>query len=93
VKNQLKDRLGHNAVLMQIPIGLEDKHEGVVDLVSMESVYFDGNDGEKVRIEEIPHELKDQADRSREEMLDAVSMFSDELMEAVRAGLRTELGE
>lgn len=90
VKNQLKDRLGRNAVLMQIPIGLEDKHEGMVDLVSMKAVYFDGNDGEKVRIEDIPPELKDQAARSREEMLDVVSMFSDELMEAVLEGQETE---
>jgi len=90
VKNQLKDRLDRNAVLMQIPIGLEDKHEGVVDLVSMKALYFDGNDGEKVRIEEIPPELKDLADRNREEMLDVVSMFSDELMEAVLEGMETE---
>ncbi len=90
VKNQLKDRLDRNAVLMQIPIGLEDKHEGVVDLVSMKAVYFDGNDGEKVRIEEIPPELKDLADRSREEMMDGVSMFSDELMEAILEERETE---
>jgi elongation factor G len=90
VKEQLKERLGLNAVLMQIPIGLEDKHQGVVDLVSMKAVYFDGSDGEIVRVEEIPTELKDQADRSREEMLDVVSMFSDELMEAVLEGEETE---
>jgi elongation factor G len=90
VKDQLKERLGHNAVLMQIPIGLEDKHLGVVDLVSMKANYFEGTDGENVRIEEIPTELKDQADNNREEMLDAVSMFSDELMEAVLEGKETE---
>ncbi len=90
VKNQLKDRLGHNAVLMQIPIGLEDKLEGVVDLVKMKAVYFDGDDGENVRVEDIPAELKDQANKHREEMLDVVSMFSDELMEAVLEGRETE---
>jgi len=90
VKNQLKDRLGHNAVLMQIPIGLEDKHRGVVDLVTMKAIYFEGKDGEKVHIEEIPPELLDQAAKSREEMLDAVSMFSDELMEAILEGQETE---
>ncbi len=90
VKDQLKERLGHNAVLMQIPIGLEDKLEGVVDLVKMKAVYFDGDDGENVRIEDIPAELKDQAEKSREEMLDVVSMFSDELMEAVLEGRETE---
>jgi elongation factor G len=91
VKDQLKERLGHNAVMMQIPIGLEDKHQGVVDLVSMKAAYFDGTDGEIVRIEDIPTELKDQADKSREEMLDVVSMFSDELMEAVLEGQETEI--
>ena len=90
VKNQLKEKLGYNAVLMQLPIGLEDKHEGVVDLVSMKAVYFDGADGENVRVEEIPSELKEQTDKSREEMLDVVSMFSEELMEAALEGRETE---
>ena len=83
VKEQLIDKLGHNAVLMQIPIGLEDKHEGVVDLVAMKAIYFDGHEGETVRIEDIPEVLKADAEAKHERMLDAVSMFSDELMEAV----------
>ena len=90
VKEQLKERLGHNAVLMQIPIGLEDKHAGVVDLASMKALYFKGEDGENVQVEDIPTEIKDQAEKSREEMLDVVSMFSDELMEAVLEGQETE---
>ena len=45
VKNQLKEKLGHNSVLMQIPLGLEDKHQGVVDLVKMKAVYFEGPEG------------------------------------------------
>ncbi len=83
VKDQLKDRLGHNAVLMQIPIGLEKEHLGVVDLVSMKAIYFEGGNGEIVRMEEIPRHLQEEASKRREEMLDAASMFSDELMEAV----------
>ena len=84
VKQQLIDKLGLNAVLMQIPIGLEDRLEGVVDLVEMKALYFDsGNDGLQVREAEIPEELKAEAETKREEMLDAVSMFSDELMEAM----------
>jgi elongation factor G len=90
VKNQLKERLGHNVVLMQIPVGLEDKHQGVVDLVSRKAIYFDGPDGERIRIEDIPTDLQDQAEKNREEMLDVVSMFSDELMEAVLEGIETE---
>lgn len=90
VRNQLVEKLGHNAVLMQIPIGLEENHQGVVDLVTMKALYFDGEDGERVRVEEIPAELAAEAARKREEMLDAVSMFSDKLMEAVLENRTTE---
>jgi elongation factor G len=83
VTGQLRDKLGHNAVLTQIPIGLENDLEGVVDLVTMKAYYFDGDNGENIREEEIPENLKAQADEYREIMLDAVSMFSDELMEAI----------
>jgi len=89
VKNQLRDKLGHNAVLMQLPIGLEDKHQGVVDLIAREAVYFDGTQGENIRREAIPAELKTEADKARQEMLDAVSMFSDELTEAALEGRET----
>ena len=90
VRDQLDEKLGHNAVLMQIPIGLEDKFEGVVDLVAMKAVYYDGEDGEIIRTTEIPAELQPEAETKREEMLDAVSMFSDELMEAVLEERATE---
>ncbi len=83
VRDQLEEKLRHNAILMQIPIGLEDRHRGVVDLVTMKALYFDGNDGEVVRAEEIPADLRDEAKAKREEMLDAVSLFSDELAEAI----------
>ena len=83
VKDQLVEKLGHNAVMIQIPIGLEDKHEGIVDLVTMKAVYFRGPEGDEIEITEIPDHLKDEAEEKREEMLDAVSMFSDELMEAM----------
>jgi len=90
VRDQLEEKLHHNAVLMQVPIGLEDKHRGVVDLVTMKALYFDGNDGEVVRAEEIPADLIDEAKAKREEMLDAVSMFSDELMKAILEDKVTE---
>ncbi|MCJ7582581.1 MAG: elongation factor G [Candidatus Aminicenantes bacterium] len=90
VRDHLNEKLGHNAVLMQIPIGSEDKFEGLVDLVSMKAVYFDGEGGEIIRITEIPQELQSEAASKREDMLDAVSMFSDELMEAVLEETATE---
>ncbi len=84
VKDQLIEKLGLNAVLMQIPIGLEDKLEGVVDLVEMKAYYFDaGADNLGLRVEEIPAELMDEAKSKREEMLDTISMNSEELMEAM----------
>ncbi len=83
VTGQLRDKLDLNAVMVQLPIGLENDLEGMIDLVTMKAIYFDGDQGENIRIEEIPDNLKDEADEKREELLDAVSMFSDELMEAM----------
>ncbi len=79
----LREKLGHNAVAMQIPIGLEADHGGVVDLVTMKAVHFEGANGEHVVEAEIPAELQNEAEAAREEMLDVVSMFSDELTEAI----------
>jgi elongation factor G len=83
VIDQLKEKLGHNAVAMQISVGLEAKFSGVVDLVGMQAIYFDGENGEDVRISEIPPELMQTALEKREELIDAASMFSDELTEAI----------
>jgi len=82
VVNQLKEKLGHNAIAMQIPIGLEADLRGIVDLVTMQALYFDGDNGEEVRCEGIPVDLVPLALQKREELIDSVSMFSDELMEA-----------
>ncbi|MFP4563084.1 MAG: elongation factor G [Spirochaetia bacterium] len=86
VKDQLVDKLGLNAVMMQLPIGLEDKHEGLVDLVTMKAYYFDGAAGEIVREEDIPVDLQAEAQEKREELIDAASMFSDDLAEAYLDG-------
>jgi elongation factor G len=83
VRDQLEEKLRHNAVLIQIPIGLEDRHRGVIDLVAMRALYFDGRDGESVRVEDIPAELEAEARKRRDELLDAASIFSDELTEAI----------
>jgi elongation factor G len=83
VIDQLKSKLGHNAVAMQLPIGLEADHMGVVDLVAMKAIYFDGDNGENIRIEEIPDDLRDEAETRREELLEAASLFSDDLTEAI----------
>lgn len=86
VRDGIEEKLGHNAVLMQLPIGLEDKLEGVVDLIAMKANYFEGSFGEKVSVEEIPDHLKEQAEEYHEKLIDAAAMFSDELAEAYLEG-------
>ena len=83
VCNQVREKLGLNAHMMELPIGLEDKLEGDVDLVGMKAIYFDGPNGENLRIAEIPANMKADADKYREELLDAASMFDDSLMEEI----------
>jgi len=90
VRDQIADKLGHKSVLMQIPIGLEGAFCGLVDLVAMKALYFDGPEGEIVRIEEIPGELAAEAARGREALLDAASLHSDELTEALLEGGASE---
>jgi len=90
VTAQIREKLGLNAVPVQLPIGLENDLKGVVDLVTMQAIYFEGDNGEIIREEPIPAELQAEADAARETLLDAVSMFSDELMEAVLEGSPTE---
>lgn len=91
VKNQLIEKLGLNALLMQIPIGLEDRLEGVVDLVTMKALYFDaGPNQDQLREAEIPSALLTEAQEKREELLDGVSLSSDALMEAMLEDAVTE---
>ncbi|MEI1277899.1 elongation factor G [Leptospira venezuelensis] len=86
VIDQLREKLKHNAVPVQIPIGLEGDLVGIVDLVTMKAVYFEGKDGMEITEKEIPAELQELANKKREELLDAASMFSDELTEAMLEG-------
>ncbi len=82
VARALRDKLGHNPVLLQLPIGLEADFDGVVDLVEMKAIYFRGDNGEIIEEGEIPAEMMERAEAKRADLLDAVSLFSDELLEA-----------
>ncbi|MCP3917284.1 MAG: GTP-binding protein, partial [bacterium] len=82
VVQSLRDKLGHEAVLLQLPIGLEADFEGVVDLVEMRALYFRGDNGEKVEEGPIPDQLQELAEERRADLLDAASLYSDELLEA-----------
>ncbi|MCP4783287.1 MAG: elongation factor G [Fuerstiella sp.] len=77
---QLKDKLRANAVALQIPIGGGKDFEAVIDLITMEAVYFFGENGETVVRREIPEDLRPTAERNRSQMWEALSAFDDELM-------------
>ncbi len=85
-RDALAEKLGHNAVLVQYPIGSEENFKGVVDLVSRKSYYFDGDNGENVRIEDCPAELAGEVDKLRAEMIDKIAEFDDEVMEKYLEG-------
>ncbi|MEO0601774.1 MAG: elongation factor G [Myxococcota bacterium] len=83
VRNQLREKLRLNAHLVQLPIGLEDQLKGVVDLVRRKAYYNEGDNGETIREAEIPAEMMDDVEQYREELLDAISEFDDDLMEVL----------
>lgn len=85
VLQEIREKLGCEASLMQIPIGSEAEFSGVVDLVELEAVYFDGPNGEAVRREPIPAHLADKARSARYELLESLSLFDDDLLHLLLA--------
>jgi elongation factor G len=81
VCEKMREKLGCDAVLMQLPIGLGDKFEGIIDLIRMEAAYFDGVDGEFIRFAPIPDAYLEEAKEYRVQMLEQLAMYSDEMME------------
>jgi elongation factor G len=81
VVKQMRTKLGADAVLLQLPIGAGETFEAVIDLIKMKAAYFDGPKGENVRFEEIPADMLDEAKEARQEMLEALSMYNDQMME------------
>ncbi len=100
VYRQIKERLRGNPVLIQIPVGAEEKFAGVVDLVRMKAIYWDeASQGMKFEFKDIPEELQETADEWREKMVEAAAEASETLMnkylesgeltaEEIRQGLR-----
>ena len=86
VCEEIADKLGDSPILMQLPIGEGDDFEGVIDLIKMKALYFDGSNGETVREEDIPADLQDEANKFRAEMIESISMGSEEMMELVLEG-------
>ncbi len=85
VVEQLHSKLNCDAVLVQLPIGLEHHFEGVVDLIREEALYFDGANGETVRREPVPSTMVEEVKAARQHLLETVSMYSDEMMELLLA--------
>lgn len=83
---ELKEKLGLNPVLMQLPIGNDDNFDGVIDLITMKAYYNEGERGEEVREADIPAELVSEAEAGRESMLEDLSNYNDELMELILEG-------
>jgi elongation factor G len=81
VIEQLESKLGLTTVPIQLPIGGESNFAGIIDLINMRAIYFDGEKGETVRYEEIPAELLDESKAARQGMLEALSLVSDRIME------------
>jgi elongation factor G len=81
VAEQLREKLGADAFLMQYPIGNEESFSGVVDLIEMKAYTHAGTEGEEIVVGDIPADIKDECEEYRGKMLEALSMYSDELME------------
>jgi elongation factor G len=81
VAAQLKEKLAHHPVRLQVPIGAEDRFQGLVDLIQMKAFYFDGESGEIIREEAIPADLVEKAKTDRQEMIEKIAEVDDELGE------------
>ncbi|MFY0529905.1 elongation factor G [Archangium gephyra] len=81
VAAQLKEKLSHHPVRLQVPIGAEERFQGLIDLIQMKAFYFDGESGEKIREEEIPAEYVEKAKADRLEMIEKVAEVDDTLGE------------
>src|ERR671929_161896 len=94
VVNQIRTKLGKNAVPLQLPVGSEDKFKGVIDLVQMKALLFkDETLGAKYEVTEVPAELKQDAEHFREKMVESIAEQHDELLEKYLAGEPLEIDE
>jgi elongation factor G len=81
----MKEKLGLNPVVLQYPIGIEDRFVGVIDLIEMTAHYYEGENGEHVTIQPIPPALQTEAQAAREALLDRLSLFSDAITDKLLA--------
>ncbi|CAH1244952.1 GFM1 [Branchiostoma lanceolatum] len=81
VLNQMRNKLNHNAAFVQLPIGLEAKTQGIVDLVHRRAIYFDGPDGAQLRYEDVPGDMRAQVEDRRQELIEHLSNVDEQLGE------------
>src|SRR5687768_11891121 len=94
VLNQIRQKLGKNAVPLQLPIGSEDKFKGVIDLVQMKALLFKEETlGAKYETAEVPEELRADAEHYREKMVESIAEQNDTLLEKYLAGEQLEITE
>ncbi len=77
---QIRTRLGKNAIILQIPIGKEDEFKGIIDLFEMEAYIYNDDKGDDISITEIPDDMKDDAELYRTELIEKISELDDDLM-------------
>jgi len=85
IVDDVKEKLGVDACLMQYPMGGGENFAGMIDLITQQAIYFDGTDGEKVRYDAVPAQYAAEVKKYRHHMLETLAMYSDELMEVLLA--------
>lgn len=80
VLDMIKNRLGANPLPVQIPIGKEDKFEGIIDLISMRAIIYKDEMGIKFEYEDIPPDLKPAAEKARQELMENIANYNDEIL-------------
>jgi elongation factor G len=86
VVDQLREKLKHTPAMITIPIGAEDEHVGVIDLRTREAIFFDGDNGEKVRKEPVPEEYQEKVEEMRAKLVEVVADHDDGIMEKFLEG-------
>ena len=84
--DQIRTRLGKNAIVLQLPIGKEDDFKGIIDLFEMKAYIYNDEKGEDISVEDIPADMKDQADEYHQELVEKIAEFDDDLMMAYLEG-------
>ena len=77
--DQIRTRLGKNAIILTLPIGKEDEFKGIIDLFDMKAYYFEGENGDEIVVEDIPEDMKDDAELYRDELIEKICELDDDL--------------